>query len=102
VLASAWPIATMHAAHRDPAAGFDVVRAALKDRRAEQVLVARSGWRGVVHPIDALTFAWTRDLLAGCDVSAALDRAGPMFDFAGWLARALRGGWLQDVACSND
>ena len=59
-------------------------------RRAEQVLVARAGWRGVVHPIDAPTFAWTRDLLAGCDLSTALERAGPAFDFAGWLARALQ------------
>ena len=102
MLASAWPIATIRAAHRDASGSFDAARDAVAARRAEQVLVARSGWRGVVHPIDAPTLAWTRDLLAGCDLSAALDRAGPAFNFAGWLARALQCGWLQDVACSND
>jgi hypothetical protein len=102
VLASTWPIATIHAAHRDGADGFAAARAALAARRAEQVLVVRCGWRGVVHPIDGPTFDWTRDLLDGCDLGRALARAGPGFDFAVWLASALRGGWLQGVACSND
>jgi hypothetical protein len=102
VLASTWPIATIHAAHRDDAGGFDAARAALAARRAEQVLVVRSGWRGVVHPIDLPTFDWMRDLLDGCDLGRALERAGPAFDFAEWLASALRGGWLQAVACSDD
>jgi len=102
VLASTWPIATIHAAHRDLARGFDAARAALAERRAEQVLVVRSGWRGVVHPIDLPTFAWMRDLLDGCDLGRGLARAGPGFDFAAWLATALQGGWLQGVACSDD
>ena len=102
VLASSWPIATIHAAHRDRVDGFEAARAALAARRAEQVLVVRSGWRGVVHPIDLPTFDWMRDLLDGCDLGRALERAGPGFEFAEWLAAALRGGWLQGVAGSDD
>ena len=102
VLSSVWPIATIHAAHRDPASDFGAVRAALAGRRAEQVLVVRSGWRGAVVPIDPSTADWTRSLLDGIDLASALDRAGAGFDFAGWLATALRGGWLQGVACSAD
>jgi len=102
VLASAWPIATIHAAHRDPASDFEDVRAALAARRAEQVLVVRSGWRAAVIPIDAATADWTRSLLDGIDLAAALDRAGGNFDFAAWLADALRGGWLQGVGGSTD
>ena len=102
VLSSVWPIATIHAAHRDPASDFGAVRVALAARRAEQVLVVRSGWRGAVVGVDPSTADWTRSLLDGIDLAGALDRAGAGFDFAGWLATALRGGWLQGVACSVD
>ncbi len=40
------------------------------DRRAEQVLVVRSGWRGAVVPIDLPTADWTRSLLDGIDLAA--------------------------------
>jgi hypothetical protein len=30
-------------------------------------------------------------------LAAALDAAGPSFDFAHWLARALRDGWLAAI-----
>jgi hypothetical protein len=103
VLASTWPVATIHAAHRDAGTdGFAAARAALLARRAEAVLVARSGWRAIVYPIDAPTLEWTRDLFAGRDLAGALDRAGTSFDFAGWLASALRHGWLKDVRCADD
>ena len=102
VLSSAWPIATIHAAHRDASSDFGAVRAALAERRAEQALIVRSGWRGAVVPIDLPTANWMRSLLDGTDLARALDRAGDRFDFAGWLATALRGGWLQGVARSAD
>jgi hypothetical protein len=102
VLTSPWPIATIRAAHRDPASDFEAVRAALAARRAEQVLVARSGWRAAVVAIDAPTAGFTRRLLDGIDLAAALGLAGTNFDFTAWLADALRGGWLQGVACSAD
>lgn len=99
VLTSAWPIATVHAAHHLAGAGFDAVRAALAAQHGEQVLVARRRWRARVHAVDAPTVAWTRLLLAGAPLSQALDRAGEGFQFAEWLAQALREGWLKDVVC---
>ncbi|HEX7441416.1 MAG TPA: DNA-binding domain-containing protein [Caldimonas sp.] len=102
LLRSAWPIATIHAAHREAEPDFAPVRAALAARRGEHVLVVRAGWRGAVHSIDAPTFEWTQSLLAGADLAGALDRAPAGFDFAGWLATALRASWLQGVACAAD
>jgi hypothetical protein len=102
VLASPWPIVTIHATHRDPAADFATARAALAARRGEQALVVRSGWRAAVLAIDAPTAGFTRSLLDGLVLAGALDRAGTHFDFTAWLADALRGGWLQGVAGPTD
>jgi Putative DNA-binding domain len=106
VLRSAWPIAAIHEAHQlegDAAeAAFAVVREAITAERGEQVLVVRRGWRAVVHPLDALTAAWTQDLLDGMNLEAALTRAGEGFDFAAWLGTALRESWLKGVAAAND
>ncbi len=102
VLSSAWPVAAIHAAHHATAADFSLVREALGARRGESVLVVRAGWRARVQPIDATTLVWTRCLLDGLDLAAALERAGVAFDFAAWLAAALRGSWLQGVACRID
>ncbi len=102
LLRSRWPIATIHAAHqREGEAAdraFGQVREAIAAERGEQVLVARQGWRAVVHPIDAATADWTADLLAGASLGTALEHAGDGFDFAGWLADALRESWLHGVA----
>jgi hypothetical protein len=97
LLTSAWPIATIHAAHRsaDEDPGFEAARTAIAARVCESVFVVRAGWRAVVHRVDAPTAAWTRALLDGRSLGAALDAAGSGFDFAGWLAQALGGGWLQ-------
>lgn len=101
LLGSPWPIATIHRAHQfegDAAErAFADVREAVAAQRGEQVLVARQGWRAVVHLLDALTAAWTQDLLDGANLAAALTRAGPGFDFAAWLASALRESWLEAV-----
>ena len=102
VLASAWPVVAIHAAHRAADPDFSPVRAALAERTGESVLVVREGWRGAIHAIDEPTFEWTRSLLEGADLARALDRAGPAFDFATWLAAALRGSWLQGVECFRD
>lgn len=106
VLASAWPIATIHRAHQvepdaSPAA-FDAVRIALDEGRNETVLVVREGWRATVHALDASSARWTRALLDGLCLDAAFAAAGDGFDFAAWLADALRGGWLKGVEPSND
>ena len=102
VLVSPWPIVTIHAAHRAPAADVEAVRAALAPRRAEQALVVRSGWRAAVVAIDAPMAGFTGSLLDGIDLAGALDGAGANFDFTAWLADALRGGWLQGVEGSTD
>ena len=102
LLRSAWPIATIHHAHQlegDAAErAFAAVREAIAEARGEQVLVARRDWRALVHPLDAPTADWTDDLLAGVSLADALAHAGAGFDFAGWLATALRGSWLKGVA----
>lgn len=105
LLVSGWPIATMHEAHhaseRDGDSAFETVRAALakqSGQRGESVLVARQGWRAVVHRLDTPTARWTGSLLAETDLAQALDHAGEGFDFATWLARALSESWLKGVA----
>ncbi len=106
LLRSRWPIATIHRAHQldgeDAERAFAAVREAIAGQRSESVLVARRGWRAVVHALDRRTADWTQDLLAGVKLAAALARAGPAFDFAAWLADAVRECWLKDVAVSND
>lgn len=106
LLCSPWPIATIHRAHElegDAAErAFADVREAIDAQRGEQVLVARRGWRAVVYPLDPLTAAWTQDLLDRVNLADSLARAGEDFDFAAWLANALRASWVQGVAASND
>jgi Putative DNA-binding domain len=106
VLRSRWPIATIHAAHRvDEAnneAAFASVRAALDEARGEQVLVVRQGWRAHVQVLSQADADWSGSLLAGANLSAALERAGEHFDFAAWLASAVHGQWLKDVAVWRD
>ncbi len=101
LLCSRWPIATIHRAHQleGEAAerAFADVRAGVDAQRGEHALVARRGWRALVHPLDPLTAAWTQDLLAGANLADALTRAGAAFDFAAWLANALRESWLRAV-----
>lgn len=106
LLCSPWPIATIHQAHQATADGaeraFDAVREALAMASGEQVLVARNGWRGVVHRLDAAEAAWTRSLLDGVNLGAALSQAAQGFDFANWLGRALRASWLKGVSITGD
>ena len=101
-LESAWPLATIHRAHReqDPEAAqvaFAGVRAALQAQRSEPVLVQRAGWRAQVHAVDAATLAWTQRLLGGASLATALEQAGEGFDFTAWLAWALREGAVKEV-----
>jgi hypothetical protein len=101
-LASAWPIATIHAAHRGADRDFSAARAAIAARSGESVLVVRDGWRAVVHRIDRPTFEWTRRLLDGASLGDALDAASPGFDFGAWLPDAVRARWLRDVVVRPD
>lgn len=106
MIASAWPIVTMFQAHRALAAGdpnaLAPVRAALDAQDSETALVSRQGWRAEVTRLDPADPPFMRQVLAGQDLSSALDAAGPAFDFADWLHRALAGGWLKGVASRDD
>jgi hypothetical protein len=98
VIRSRWPVATLHAAHRgDAEPDAESLRAAVAAGRGECVLVARDGWRAALHPLDDADARVAAALLSGMALGPALEAAGPDFDFAAWLAQALRGGWLQGV-----
>ena len=102
VIRSRWPVATLYAAHgADAEPDATSLRAALATAGRESVLVARDGWRAAVHRLDAADALVAAELLAGAALGPALGRAGPGFDFAAWLARALGGGWLQGVVVED-
>lgn len=98
LLASAWPIATLHAAHAhddaDDAAALAEARRAVAAGRAEQVVVARDGWRARVGTVEPAVYAWMAALQRGASVAEALAAAGDGFDFSAWLLQALQQGWL--------
>lgn len=100
-LRSAWPVATIHAAHRGDT-GFEAVRAALAEGRAEAVLVRRRGWRVLVQALGEAEAAWWTALCEGAPLADALRRAGAGFDFGRWLAQAIRDGALKGVARCGD
>ena len=106
VLRSRWPVATIHAAHRVDAAhseaAFASVRTALDEARGEQVFVVRQGWRARVHLLAQPEADWADSLLAGANLSAALEHAGENFDFAAWLGTALREQWVKGVTVLHD
>ncbi len=110
LLLSRWPLAAIHLAHHVPPddadAAFEAVRGllgAVTDSSAQSaVLVAREGWRAVVYALDAPTARWTQCLLDGQPLDQALAMAGEEFDFAAWLATALRHGWLKGAAVCAD
>ena len=106
VLRSRWPIAMIHAAHRADAAhseaAFASVRSALDAAHGEQVLVVRQGWRARVHLLAQPEADWADSLLAGANLSAALEHAGENFDFGAWLGTALREQWVKGVAVLHD
>lgn len=125
LVASAHPIVTMLAAHRDPEvtdadddAGntprpgrYAAVRAAWAAGRVETALVWRRAWRAEVCAVDARTAGWMAELLAGTDLATALSRHAdpvaaadgePVLDFGLWLQQALSRGWLKGVQLQGD
>lgn len=106
LVASTWPIASIHAAHRlqgDAAErAFADVRDAIAMPRPESALVVREGWRAVVHELAPADARWTVALLDSADLATAFERAGEGFDFALWLQTAIRHTWLKGVVASND
>lgn len=103
LLDSRWPVARLYAAHQaDAKTSLAEARDAIGAAQGEIVFVARHGWHAAVHVVDAPTCAWTRDLLAGVSLGAALTRAGPQFDFTAWLTRALAHDWLRAVLARTE
>ncbi len=98
-IASRWPISTVRAAHARGAdeALFERARAAIQAGAGEAVVVARDGFRGVVHRIGAPGAAFMQAIARDATLAGALSAAGNDFDFAAWLADALRCQWLQRV-----
>jgi Putative DNA-binding domain len=79
----------------EPTARFAQVRAAYARGQPQHALVYRQGWRVQVCSLPALALPFTRSLLRGHSLGAALEavcEAG--FDFQAWLLGGLRGGWL--------
>lgn len=103
IVESRWPIGLIFEAHRSgDDAAFDAVRLAIAESRGQTLLVSREAWRAVPRVIDAATGRWTRELLAGVDLAAALAHAGEHFDFASWLASALQSAWLKGIEVLAD
>ncbi len=98
LLASAWPVASIHAAHAASDEGlFQLARERVQQAIGESVVVSREGWHGVVHRADARPLAFMQALLDEADLAQALDLAGADFDFTAWLAEALRCHWLKGI-----
>lgn len=102
LLRSAWPIATLFAAHRLPEtaaadAAFHSVAAAIAACRGETVMVVRCGWRATVQIVDEPQAAWIGRLLDGASLATALGCAGAGFDFSSWLVEAVRERWISGV-----
>ncbi len=98
LLESPWPVATLWQAHRSSAEDrFAAVREALSEGRGESALVWRAGWRAQVTALPEADAAFTRALLAGGSLAAALEAAGANFNFEPWLLDCLRHGRLAAV-----
>lgn len=99
LLRSQWPVVSIWTAHRgnDPDR-FEPMRLAMARGEAQCALVRRDGWRVVVERIEAEPdMAFTAAVLEGQTLGAALDRAGPDFDFQAWLIRSVQQQWLEAV-----
>ena len=98
LVSSRWPVVAIHRAHRSGTdADFALARDAIERECAQHALVWRDGWRATVTELAEPEASWTASLLAGANLASALDRAGPGFDFASWLAGAIQQRRLKGV-----
>jgi hypothetical protein len=104
LLASPWPVVAIWQAHAEQAAGridADTLAArleALPSGEGEHAWVWRQGFHVKVSALDADTWAWMQALAQGAcldEAFDALEQAQRPFDFAAWLERAVREGWLR-------
>lgn len=101
VLVSPHPVVAIWQAHHgEPAAEeadgdrFAEVRSAMAAGHGENAVVWRQGWAPRVAALALADAAFTAAVVAGLTLDKALDAAGADFDFAAWLACALRSGLL--------
>jgi hypothetical protein len=73
---------------------YAAVQQAFASGLPQHALVHRSGWQVAVLALPAQDAPFTAAVLAGTSLGAALDAAGPAFDFEAWLLAALKAGWL--------
>jgi len=103
VLASRWPLATIHAAHAGhDEAMFEAARERVQAGEGEAMVVSREGWRALVQRTEPPSLAFMQALWVRHDLSRALEAAGEHFDFAAWLAESIRCGWLKEVVLASD
>nr|WP_315464926.1 DNA-binding domain-containing protein [uncultured Rhodoferax sp.] len=95
-LSSAWPVATIHAAHGENGPSFEEVGRLLQARAAEDAVVWRQGFRPCVRLAVAGEAAFLNALLAGQRLGEALD-AAPHLDVSQWLTTAVQSGLLLAV-----
>lgn len=98
LLQSRHPVVSLWLAHREGAAPQDLAAAfqACEAGLAQAALVRREGWQLRVEELPPADADFTRRLLQGDSLGAALAALdGPDFSFEPWLLRALRDGWLQ-------
>lgn len=97
IVDSAAPIVAIWLAHQRPADDaerFADVRAAFTVQRAETAFVWRDGYPVRVAALDRADLAFTRSLVEGRSLAAALDTADPAFAFDRWLPHALAARWV--------
>jgi hypothetical protein len=106
VVDSAWPIASIHAAHVGQDVSFAQVRQRLQAQVAECALVWRPGLRCQVRQVEAVEHTLLSALLAGRSLGQALEEvaqrpetpeATAPWDISTWLSEAVQSGLLLGV-----
>ena len=96
LLDARWPVVSLWQLHRGPEPDSGRLRQALGE--GAQCAWA---WRGAegprCEPLGRAERRWLRALQRGASVAAALRSAGPGWDFAAWLQRAVLEGWLDGI-----
>lgn len=93
---SAWPLASMYAAHGENGPDFDEVGRLLRTGVAEDAVVWRQGFTPCVRAAMPGETVFLDALLAGRSVGVALD-ASPDLDISAWLTTAVQCGLLLAV-----
>ncbi|NBW48493.1 MAG: hypothetical protein EBR49_00115 [Betaproteobacteria bacterium] len=96
VQCSDWPVATIHAAHRENGPSFEEVGRLLQAKAGEDAVVWRQGFKPCVRVALEGEAVFLHALLAGRSLGEALD-AVPHLDVSQWLTVAVQSGLLLAV-----